>query len=308
MTQIDPRTPSAGLLDDATRERLLADAQQVVARYPEKRSALLPLLHLVQSEQGYVSPEGIEFCAEVLDLTTAEVSAVATFYTMYKRRPVGDHLVGVCTNTLCAIMGGDAIFQRLKDHLGVGNDERTEDGSLTLEHIECQAACDYAPVMTVDWEFFDGMTPDSAVALVDALRAGEEVQSTRGPRICSFRDNERLLAGFPDGRVNEGPSAGPATLAGVHIAEQQGWRRPGQDGQDGQGGQDGEGSRATSRDSAPAAAGGAGVTSGYGNEGGPSGHDAPMETSASDPDNTQSVESAAATDGSTPNAAGEEQQ
>ena len=89
---------------------------------------------------------------------------MATFYTMYKRRPVGDYHVGVCTNTLCAIMGGDLIFERLKDHLDVGNDETTEDGKITLEHIECNAACDFAPVMTVNWEFMDNMTPRSATA------------------------------------------------------------------------------------------------------------------------------------------------
>ena len=125
--------------------RLRADAAQIIARYPQARSALLPLLHLVQTEDGYVSPDGIAFCADVLDLTTAEVSAVATFYTQYKRHPNGEYTVGVCTNTLCAVMGGDAIFDSLKEHLGVGHDETTEDGKVTLERIECNAACDYAP-------------------------------------------------------------------------------------------------------------------------------------------------------------------
>ncbi len=120
------------------------------------------MLHLVQSVEGRVTPEGIEVCAEILDITAAEVSGVATFYTMYKRRPVGDYHVGVCTNTLCAVMGGDVIFERLKDHLDVGNDETTEDGKITLEHVECNAACDYAPVMMVNWEFMDNMTPESA--------------------------------------------------------------------------------------------------------------------------------------------------
>ena len=78
-------------------------------------------------------------------MTTAEVPRCATFYTMYKRQPVGDYHVGVCTNTLCAVMGGDAIFEPLKDHLGIGNDETTADGKITLEHVECNAACDYAP-------------------------------------------------------------------------------------------------------------------------------------------------------------------
>ena len=155
-------------LTTETREQLL----EIVARYPQPRSALLPMLHLVQAEEGYVTPDGIQLCADVLDIATAEVAAVATFYTMYKRRPVGDYHVGVCTNTLCAVMGGDAIFGALKEHLGVGNDETTEDGRVTLEHIECNAACDFAPVMTVNWEFVDNATVESAKQLVDDLRSG----------------------------------------------------------------------------------------------------------------------------------------
>src|SRR3954463_13069861 len=156
-------------LSETTREQ----ARQLMARYPKPRSALLPMLHLVQAEEGYVTSEGIGMCAELLGLTKAEVGAVATFYTMYKRRPVGDYHVGVCTNTLCAVMGGDAIFERLKEYLDVGNDETTDDGVVTLEHLECNAACDYAPVMMVNWEFMDNMTPESAVGLVDGLRAGD---------------------------------------------------------------------------------------------------------------------------------------
>ena len=114
--------------DEETRARLSADAAAIIARYPQDRSALLPMLHLVQSEDGYVSPRGIAFCASTLGLTTAEVSAVATFYTQYKRHPNGEYTVGVCTNTLCAVMGGDAIWEHLSDHLGVGHDETTADG------------------------------------------------------------------------------------------------------------------------------------------------------------------------------------
>jgi NADH-quinone oxidoreductase subunit E len=202
------------------------ELREIAARYPEARSGLLPMLHLVQSVEGRVTPEGIEACAEILDITAAEVSGVATFYTMYKRKPVGDYHVGVCTNTLCAVMGGDLIFERLKDHLDVGNDETTEDGAITLEHIECNAACDYAPVMMVNWEFMDNMTPASATQLVDDLRSGAEVSSTRGPRLGTWREAERVLAGFPDGRADEGPSAGPASLAGREIARERGWSAP----------------------------------------------------------------------------------
>ncbi|HYO41220.1 MAG TPA: NADH-quinone oxidoreductase subunit NuoE [Nocardioidaceae bacterium] len=211
-----------GPLDDST----MAELVEITRRYPQPRSALLPMLHLVQSVEGRITSRGIEACADILGLSAAEVSGVATFYTMYKRRPVGDYHVGVCTNTLCAVMGGDVIFERLKEHLDVGNDETTSDGRITLEHIECNAACDYAPVMTVNWEFLDNQTPESAVRLVDDLRAGVEVRSTRGPRICTWREAERVLAGFPDDRADEGPAAGEATLLGLRIARSNGWTAP----------------------------------------------------------------------------------
>jgi NADH-quinone oxidoreductase subunit E len=154
-------------------------------------------------------------------------SAVATFYTQYKRHPNGTYTVGVCTNTLCAIMGGDAIFSTLGDHLGVGHDETTEDGAITLEQVECNAACDYAPVVMVNWEFFDNQTPSSARDLVDRLRAGEEVAPTRGAaKVCSFREISRILAGFPDGRANEGVNAGGPTLEGTLLARRNNWTAP----------------------------------------------------------------------------------
>jgi NADH-quinone oxidoreductase subunit E len=218
-------------LTDEARARLELDAKEIIGRYPQPRSALLPLLHLLQSEEGYVSPDGIEFAAEQLDLTPAEVAAVTTFYTMYKRRAIGDYHVGVCTNTLCAVMGGDAIFAALKEHLGVGNDETTEDGRVTLEHIECNAACDFAPVVMVNWEFFDNQTPESAKELVDLLRAGNPPAPSRGAAsLCTWKEASRVLAGFPDGRAAEGVNAGPATLVGLGIAKERGWAAPAPDG------------------------------------------------------------------------------
>jgi NADH-quinone oxidoreductase subunit E len=207
--------------------RFRADAAEVVARYPQKRSALLPLLHLVQSVDGYVTGRGIDLCAEILDLTTAEVSGVATFYTQYKRHPNGEYTVGVCTNTLCAIMGGDEIWEAVSEHLGVGHDETTADGRITLERVECNAACDYAPVVMTNWEFFDNQTPESTIRLVDDLRSGAEVRPTRGPdRVCTFKEVSRVLAGFPDGRADEGVGAGPASLVGLALAKEQGWTAP----------------------------------------------------------------------------------
>ncbi|QLY28422.1 NADH-quinone oxidoreductase subunit NuoE [Nocardia huaxiensis] len=205
------------------RERLQEEAKVIIGRYPHSRSALLPLLHLVQSVEGYVSGTGIEFCAEQLGLTDAEVTAVATFYSMYRRTPTGDYHVGVCTNTLCAVMGGDQIFAELKEHLGIKHGETTADGAITLEHIECNAACDFAPVVMVNWEFLDNQTPESARALVDSLRRGEQVTGSRSAiPLCTFRETARILAGFPDQRpgATDG-QAGPATLAGLHAAQEQ---------------------------------------------------------------------------------------
>ncbi|WP_179816270.1 NADH-quinone oxidoreductase subunit NuoE [Allostreptomyces psammosilenae] len=207
------------------RERLAADAREIIARYPGSRSALLPLLHLVQSEEGWVSRTGIAFCAEQLGLTDAEVTAVATFYSMYRRRPGGDYQVGVCTNTLCAVLGGDRIYAELQEHLGISGGETTEDGAITLEHIECNAACDFAPVVMVNWEFFDDATPESARRLVDDLRAGRGATPTRGAPLCTFRQTERILAGFPDerpGAVDAGGSAGHASLAGLRLLREEG--------------------------------------------------------------------------------------
>jgi NADH-quinone oxidoreductase subunit E len=207
------------------------DAAEVISRYPQKRSALLPLLHLVQSVDGYVTGRGIDLCAELLDLTTAEVSGVATFYTQYKRHPNGEFTVGVCTNTLCAVMGGDEIWEAVSEHLGIGHDETTDDGRITLERVECNAACDYAPVVMANWEFFDNQTPESTVELVDRLRAGEDVVPTRGAaKVCSFKHVSRVLAGFSDGRADEGVGAGPATLLGLEIAKERGWTAPEGDG------------------------------------------------------------------------------
>ena len=193
--QLDrPGDPS--VFDEQTR----AEAAELITRYPEgqARSALLPMLHLVQSVQGQVTADGIAFCAEQLDLTKAQVAAVATFYTMYKRSPTGEYLVSVCTNTLCGMLGGDEIFAALKSELGVGNNETTADGKITLEHAECLAACDYAPVVTVNYEFFDNQTVDTARGLVGHLRNGERPLPTRGAPLCTFKQISRQIAGFFD--------------------------------------------------------------------------------------------------------------
>ncbi len=233
----DERPAATGIIFAGIAER----AQQVIARYPQPRSALLPLLHLVQHVEGHVSRAGIAYCAELLDLTTTEVSAVVTFYSMYKRKPCGEHLVSVCTNTMCAMLGGDAIYATLRRHLGsaarpLDHEETAGEpgapGSITLEHAECLAACDLAPVLQVNYEFYDKQTPEAAVELVTALRRGERPHPSRGAPLTDFRTTALLLAGFFDDPALDhptavaGPSASDETLAGARLAERNGWAPP----------------------------------------------------------------------------------
>lgn len=223
-----PESGGVDLSDQATNitDETIEEMRQLAARYPQARSALLPMLHLVQSVDGRVSPRGIEACAEVLGISAAQVSGVATFYTMYKRRPAGKHHVGVCVTALCAVMGGDALMEHVEDRLGIHPGETTADGTFSLEAVECNAACDFAPVMMVNWEFMDNMDPEKADRLLDDLAAGKPVESTRGATITSWKEAERVIAGFPDGRADEGPAAGGASLVGLRIANERGWTAP----------------------------------------------------------------------------------
>ena len=199
----------------------LAVMEAIIARYPRKRSAIMPLLHYSQSITGYINNEGIEIISELLELENAEVTAVSTFYTQYKNQPVGEYHVGVCTNTLCAVMGGDAIFAGLKEHLGIENDGVTADGKVSLEHIECNAACDYAPVVMANWEFYDNQTVQSAKDLVDSMRTGNPKPPTRGPnKLVTWKEASAVLAGVNDGLANEGVQAGEPTLLGLKLSKE----------------------------------------------------------------------------------------
>jgi NADH-quinone oxidoreductase subunit E len=247
-------------------------ALEIIARYPlgQSRSALLPMLHLVQSEQGYVSADGIAFCADVLDITKAQVAAVATFYTMYKRTPTGEYLVSVCTNTLCGLLGGDEIFATLTETLGITNGRTTPDGSITIEHAECLAACDYAPVVTVNYEFFDQQTPESAVDLVGKLKAGTRPLPSRGAPLCSFRQIERQIAGFVDARPESitAEAAGAPSTIGVRLAVERKQSAP---------------SYANADEAPDAAPEDVSIESHEGAITGSSANDAPLETAKSDP-------------------------
>ena len=200
----------------------VAKVEQLKALYPDPKSAIMPVLWMAQRKWGWLSVDVMRQVAQVMNLPYSHVYGVATFYTMYKRKPTGDWLVSVCTNTMCGVLGGDKAFEALRDYLGVDHDETTSDGKITLEHAECLAACDYAPVMTVNYEFFDQITEDSALTLVKQLQNGERPQPTRGTRLCTLKEMAVQLAGFADDRgddvIADGP-AGEPTLAGNRLAE-----------------------------------------------------------------------------------------
>lgn len=208
-----PPANSVSLPNDIDKE-----LTTIADRYTHRRSAILPMLHLVQSYQGWVSPEGIEACARVLGISPAEVSGVSTFYTMYRRRPCGKHLIGVCTTSLCGMLGGDAVLQDLREYLSVDENGDSPDGMFTVEHIECQAACSQAPVVTIDWEFFQYMTPWRMHEVIAELRDGKEVKPDRGSPVRGFREVEKVLAGIELTEPTQ-PAVDDAMLAGLMVAK-----------------------------------------------------------------------------------------
>lgn len=179
-------------------EKFHADARKMMARYPagQERSALLPMLYLAQSEQGYVSARAMSEIGDLLGLTRAQVGAVATFYTMFKRDPQGRWLVSVCTHPSCALAGGQQLKDKLEDALGIHCGETTEDGTVSLEEVECLCACDGAPVFSVNYENYERMSVDDALGLVERLRTGEQPPpGARGEVPEEFGPVNRRLSG-----------------------------------------------------------------------------------------------------------------
>ncbi|MCU1462676.1 MAG: nuoE [Acidimicrobiales bacterium] len=147
-------------------------AREIISRYPASRSALLPLLYLAQEQDGWIDDSAMEHIGDLLDLTPAQVLGTCSFYTMFKRQPVGRHLVSVCTNIACLLNGGYELLEHAEARLGVVVDETTPDGEFTLEEVECLADCDRAPCLQVNYRFFGNVTHDDFDRLVDDLRAG----------------------------------------------------------------------------------------------------------------------------------------
>ena len=144
--------------------------EALVKRYPVKRSALLEVLHIVQEEWGYIDQEGEETVAEILDLEPVRVHEVVSFYTMYERKPVGKHIIRVCRNLTCTLMGAESLISYLKRKLKVEEGGTTSDGRFTLETVECLGACEIAPVMQIDGEFYGNLTPEKIDRILEEMK------------------------------------------------------------------------------------------------------------------------------------------
>lgn len=180
----------------------LEEARTVIARYPagRERSAVMPLLYLAQSVEGRVTREGLQEVAGLLGLTTAEVEAVASFYTMIRLRPTGKHVVSVCTNLACALRGAKDVYETAHRAAGIPHgEELSHDELITLHEEECLGACERAPVVTVDFVYHDEVTPEGVAGIVEALRRGQVPAPSRGEPMPDFRAASRVLAGLEIG-------------------------------------------------------------------------------------------------------------
>ncbi|MBW3614841.1 MAG: NADH-quinone oxidoreductase subunit NuoE [Actinobacteria bacterium] len=200
----------------------LERARQTIALYPQARSAMLPLLHLVQEQEGYLTEEGMAQVAELLDLTPAEVYGTATFYDMFFTHPVGTYLISVCTNIACLLNGAYELLEHAEKRLGVKAGSTTADGRFTLEEVECIGLCGNAPCLTANWRFFGDVTADSFDGLVDDLGAGR-LSETVPPHgtLCRVRRSVGLMAGGPKGEHAAPPpqeAAAPLSDAPQSVA------------------------------------------------------------------------------------------
>ena len=177
-------------------------ARETIALYPQPRSAMIPLLHLAQEQDGWVTGEAMEHIAELLDLTPAEVLGTASFYDMLFREPIGRHLIAICTNIACLLNGGYELLEHAEEKLGVKAGATTADGRFTIEEVECIALCGQAPCLAVNWRFFGHVNDEGFDHLVDELARGrltEEIPPHG--TLCRVRRSVGLVAGAPEGVV-----------------------------------------------------------------------------------------------------------
>jgi NADH-quinone oxidoreductase subunit E len=181
--------------------RTMDEARAIVGRYPERRerSAIMPLLYLAQSVEGHVSREGLKEVAALLGLTTAEVEAVATFYTMFRLHPTGTHLVAVCTNLSCQLRGAREVLAAARDAAGLtAGEELSADGMFTVHEEECLGVCEFAPAAQINVANHDRVSPERIRELIGELRDGSVPEPSRGPALESFRRASRVLAGVEE--------------------------------------------------------------------------------------------------------------
>jgi NADH-quinone oxidoreductase subunit E len=197
------------VFDDAMRRV----ADQIIAKYPNRRSAVLPLLFLAQSIEGYVTDDGMRTVGELLGLTPAEVLATASFYTMLKKRPQGEYLISICRNISCTHLGARQVIGAAEKHLGIGPGETTDDGKFSLETAECLATCDGAPALQINYEDFYSVDRDEVVSIIESLRRGDAVHSARGERIKTAKEvsYETATAGVD---IPTGPAETSRTIGG----------------------------------------------------------------------------------------------
>jgi NADH-quinone oxidoreductase subunit E len=177
-----------------------AVADDIIARYPVKKSALIPLLHLAQEQDGHVTDDAMRHIAELVDVTPAEVLGTCSFYEMFKREPVGDYVVNVCTNISCMLLGGEELLHHLEHRLGIKAGDTTTDGKFTLEDVECIAACTEAPCLQVNYRYFHRISNDEVDVLIDDLRAGKRAHEV--PRHGTL---SRVRQQLPDTRAGVAP-------------------------------------------------------------------------------------------------------
>ena len=175
-------------------------AREIIARYPCAKSALIPLLHLAQEQDGHLTDDAMAHIAELVDVTPAEVLGTASFYEMFKREPVGDYVVNVCTNISCMLLGGEELLHHLEQRLGIKSGDTTPDGKFTLEDVECIAACTEAPCLQVNYRYFHRITNDEVDVLIDDLRAGK-----RAHEVLRHGTLSRVRQQLPDTRAGVAP-------------------------------------------------------------------------------------------------------
>ena len=195
----------------------LATALEIISRYPRPKSATIPLLHLAQEQDGYVADDAMEHIAELVGITPAEVLGTCSFYEMFKREPVGDYLVNVCTNIACMLLGGEELLHHLESSLGIKAGSTTPDGAITLEDVECIAACTEAPCLQVNYRYFYKVTPEAADALVEDLRAGR--RATEVPKHGTLARVRQQLPTNRAGNAVPGLSEAPVWLRNASAPE-----------------------------------------------------------------------------------------